>query len=139
MDVSVEFSSLSGDDLEGIGLGVSSDIVRIRNTNIAAKRPALSPALGPKVHEIERQAYEPIGDHPYILRYIGQSPPECKILKSALLFEYHPRGTLRDHIKGVPSDASRRCRFVPKEKCPPVASSRVKLVGVGYSSKLQAP
>ena len=139
MDASVNFSSLSAHHLEGIGLGISSDVVRIRNTNTAAKRPALSPALGPEVHEIERWAYERIGYHPYILRYIGQSPPECKILKSALLFEYHWRGTLPDNINEVPIDASRRRRFVLKKKCPPDASSRAKLVGVDSSSRLQAP
>ncbi|KAF2453091.1 hypothetical protein BDY21DRAFT_424707 [Lineolata rhizophorae] len=49
--------------------------------------------------------YERVQDHPNILRYLGQSPPECTLLRSALLFECHLRGSLTDclgQLKNLP-------------------------------------
>jgi len=99
----LDFAALSRADLEGVGLGVSSEVFRIRNTNIVAKVPAVSPFFPQDLHENEKAAYDRIGRHPHILRCLGQSPPSCKLLKCALLFEYHPRGSVSDCIKEIPS------------------------------------
>ncbi|KAH9220935.1 kinase-like domain-containing protein [Leptodontidium sp. 2 PMI_412] len=76
----------------------------------------LSPPLH-KNQDSERRIYEHLQNHgqghPNILKYFGRSPPECELLRSGLLLEYHSRGTLSacfgklDAI-GVPETA-RRC------------------------------
>ncbi|WEW54769.1 hypothetical protein PRK78_000194 [Emydomyces testavorans] len=99
MVLPVDLSTLTRRDLRGVGLGVTSEVVRIADTNIVAKIPALSPFFGPQVHEIEKKVYERLEDHPNILRCLGQSPPECTLLRGALLFEYHPRGNLKDCLE----------------------------------------
>ena len=91
----VDFSGITPKYLEGVGLGLVSDVVRICNTNLVAKIPAISPVFGPEFHEAEKKVYEHLGQHPHILRYLGQSPPVCRLLKNALLFEYHANGALR--------------------------------------------
>lgn len=78
MDTSLEFSTLTWDGLEGVGLGVSSEVFRIRHSNTVAKIPALSPFIGPEVHETESKMYERIGSHPHILKNLDQSPPEVR-------------------------------------------------------------
>lgn len=96
MPLPFDFTALTKDDLHGIGLGLTSEVVRIADTNVVAKLPTPSAVLGLEVHEIEKKVYERVRDHPNILRCLGQSPPECTLLRSALLFEYHPRGSLVD-------------------------------------------
>ncbi|KAI2084643.1 hypothetical protein LOZ36_004654 [Ophidiomyces ophidiicola] len=98
MSFTVEFSSLTRKDLYGVGIGVTSQVVRIADSNIVAKIPSLSPYTGPEFHDIEKRAYERLQGHPNILRCFGQSPPECTLLQGALLFEYHPNGTLKEHL-----------------------------------------
>lgn len=71
-------------------MGLVSEVVRIRDTNVVAKIPAISPVFPAELHEVEKRVYERVGEHPHILQYLGQSPPECGILQGALLFEYHP-------------------------------------------------
>ena len=90
MSTPLDFDSIAEADLEGIDIGLVSEVVRIRNTNIVAKIPALSPIFPIELHEVEKRIYERVGEHPHILRYLGQSPPQCSILKGALLFEYQP-------------------------------------------------
>lgn len=85
-------AALTKDDLIGVGIGVTSEVVHIRGTSVVAKLPANT--LGSKPHETERRVYERLQNHPNILRYLGQSPTSCKLLRGALLFEYHPRGCL---------------------------------------------
>ncbi|PGH14723.1 hypothetical protein AJ79_02889 [Helicocarpus griseus UAMH5409] len=81
--------------------------VRIRHTKVLAKVPALSPIFSADVHAIEKKVYERLGNgHPNILKYLDQSPPDCKLLQNALFFEYHPRGMLAaclDEWKDVPA------------------------------------
>ncbi|KUJ07411.1 uncharacterized protein LY89DRAFT_725897 [Mollisia scopiformis] len=74
------------------------------------------PALD-KDQDSERRRYEHLQNrgqgHPNILKYFGRSPPECELLRSGLLLEYHLRGTHSacfgklDAI-GVP-ETERRC------------------------------
>ncbi|KAI9844668.1 MAG: hypothetical protein M1837_005410 [Sclerophora amabilis] len=96
MPLPFDFATLTRDDLHGVGLGVTAEVVRIANSNVVAKIPAPSAFFGLEVHEIEKKVYERLQDHPSILRCLGQSPPECKLLRGALLFEYHCRGNLKD-------------------------------------------
>ena len=111
MRLPFDFATLTRDDLHGVGLGVTSEVVRIADTNVVAKIPTPSAVFGPEVHEIEKKVYQRLQDHPSILRCLGQSPPECKVLRGALLFEYHSRGNLKDcldQLKVFPT----RSRFV---------------------------
>ncbi|SPO04503.1 related to vesicular transport-associated repeat protein Tb-291 [Cephalotrichum gorgonifer] len=64
----LDFSNIKSDDLLGVGLGLVSEVVRIRNTNVVAKIPAISPVFGPGFHEIEKKVYERVGKHPHILQ-----------------------------------------------------------------------
>lgn len=98
MVTQVDFSSITLRDIEGVGIGLVSEAVRIRGTNIVAKIPAISPTFPRELHDVEKEVYERVGQHPHILRYPGQAPPECSILKAALLLEYHSRGTVRGCI-----------------------------------------
>lgn len=111
MPLSFDFATLTRHDLHGVGLGLTSEVIRIADTNIVAKIPTLSAVFGPEVHEIEKKVYERLQDHPSILRCLGQSPPECKLLRGALLFEYHSRGNLKDCLD-QPTIVPGRSRFV---------------------------
>ncbi|KAI1919954.1 hypothetical protein LOZ65_004233 [Ophidiomyces ophidiicola] len=82
----------------GVGIGVTSQVVRITDSNIVAKIPSLSSYTGPEFNDIEKRAYERLQGHPNILRCFGQSPPECTLLQGALAFEFHPNGTFKDHL-----------------------------------------
>ncbi|KIV89099.1 hypothetical protein PV10_08703 [Exophiala mesophila] len=84
-------STLTREQLRGVGIGISSEVVHILGTNIIAKIPAPQ-AL--EDHKVEKRIYDRLQSHPNILRYLGQSPPECTLLRNALLFEYHSHGTL---------------------------------------------
>ncbi|KAL2755765.1 hypothetical protein ACRALDRAFT_2034779 [Sodiomyces alcalophilus JCM 7366] len=100
----MDFSTITLADLQGAGIGLTSDVFRIRNTNMVAKVPASfgPPApFGPEVHEVEKRIYERVGKHPHILQYLGQSPAECAVLKGALLFEYHSQDVLRHCIHNL--------------------------------------
>lgn len=110
MPLPFDFTALTKDDLHGVGLGLTSEVVRIADTNIVAKIPTPSAILGLEVHEIEKKVYERVQDHPNILRYLGQSPPECTLLRGALLFEYHSRGSLIDCLDQLKNFT--RSRFV---------------------------
>ena len=84
-------STLTREQLRGVGIGISSEVVHILGTNIVAKIP------GPQAledHKVEKRIYDRLQSHPNILRFLGQSPPECKLLRNALLFEYHSHGSL---------------------------------------------
>ncbi|RFU32220.1 hypothetical protein B7463_g4103, partial [Scytalidium lignicola] len=98
MSLPFDFKTLTIDDLRPVGLGLTSEVVRIADTNIVAKVPIPSDSLPTKVHEIEKDIYERIQDHPNILKCLGQSPPECELLRSALLFEYHSQGNVKEHL-----------------------------------------
>ncbi|TAQ88911.1 hypothetical protein B7494_g2767 [Chlorociboria aeruginascens] len=102
-----DFAALTKADIVGVGLGLTSDVVQIANSNIVAKIPAFT--LGPKPHDIERRVYERLKDHPSILQYLGQALPNSPIFKGALLFEYHRRGCLEaclDQLKTIPGRQS---------------------------------
>ena len=101
MAAQVDFANITLQDLEGVGIGLVSEAVRMRGTNIVAKIPAISPTFPRELHDVEKAVYERLGQHANILRYLGQAPPECSILKGALLFEYHSRGTLRGCIHNL--------------------------------------
>lgn len=103
-----DFSTLTNDKLQGVGLGLSSDIVHIQGTNIVAKIPCLQFIEDQKV---EKRIYERLQGHPNILKYLGQSPPECKLLRGALLFEYHRHRSLMDCINKLKTIPGRN-RFV---------------------------
>lgn len=90
MSAPLDFSSITKADLEGVGLGLVSELVRIGDTDIVAKIPCPSPLFPAELYEVEKRIYERVGEHPNILRYLGQSPPKCSILKNALLLEYQP-------------------------------------------------
>ncbi|KEZ40446.1 hypothetical protein SAPIO_CDS8325 [Scedosporium apiospermum] len=111
---SVNFAALRKTDLERVHLGGSSKIFRIRNTNIVAK---ISPTTFPSQYrwrEWEKEMYDRIGTHPHILRYLGQSPPSCRPLNRALLFEYHPKGNAAsciDEILSLPPRQRRRQQY----------------------------
>jgi hypothetical protein len=92
-DLPFDLSTLTKDKLRGVGIGLSSEVVHIAGTNIVAKIPSLRDLEDQKV---EKKIYERLQEHPNILRYLGQSPPACTLLRSALLFEYHPHGSLID-------------------------------------------
>lgn len=49
--------ALTRDDLLGAGVGLTSEVVCIKGTNVAAKLPTLSILFGPEVHEIEQKVY----------------------------------------------------------------------------------
>ncbi|WEW59005.1 hypothetical protein PRK78_004473 [Emydomyces testavorans] len=94
MDLPFDPSALKNDDLEGIGIGFSSIVIRIKGTKIVAKT---FPPLDEDQHT-ERKIYEHLqkdgGGHPNVLRYFGRSPPDNELLRGGLLFEYHRRGIL---------------------------------------------
>jgi len=119
---SVNFAALRKADLERAHLGGSSKIFRIRNTNIVAK---ISPTTFPSQYrwrEWEKEMYDRIGTHPHILRYLGQSPPSCRPLNRALLFEYHPKGNAASCIDEIFSLPPRqRRRSVLSHSCLPLA------------------
>lgn len=122
MSLSFDFTALKRGDLRGVGLGITSDVVRIADTDVVAKIPGVSNMFGLEVHEIEKRIYKRLKPHhPNILQYLGQSPPECTLLRGALLFQYHRRGTLvccLDQLKNIPQ----RNQFVfPKENSVPLS------------------
>ena len=92
-DLSFGLSTLTKDKLRGVGIGLSSEVVHIAGTNIVAKIPSLRDLEDQKV---EKRIYERLQEHPNILKYLGQSPSACTLLRSALLFEYHRYGSLID-------------------------------------------
>ncbi|KAF1962030.1 kinase-like protein [Byssothecium circinans] len=108
MPLPFDFATLTKDDLHCVGLGLTSEVVRIADTNVVAKIPTPSAVLGLEVHEIEKKVYERVHDRPNILRCLGQSPPECTLLRSALLFEYHSRGSLIDCLDQLKNFARSR-------------------------------
>ncbi|KAK2743942.1 hypothetical protein FQN55_006991 [Onygenales sp. PD_40] len=107
--------TLAKSDLHGAGVGVTSQAFQIQHTGVLAKVPALSPIFGSDVHVIEKKVYQRLGNgHPNILKYLGQSPPDCKLLQNALFFEYHPRGMLAaclDQWKDVPAHVQKQWPF----------------------------
>ncbi|OJD20501.1 serine/threonine protein kinase [Blastomyces percursus] len=87
--------AITKSDLYGAGVGVTSQTFRIQHTGVLAKAPAPSPIFGTDVHAIEKKVYERLGNgHPNILKCLGHSPPDCRLLQKELLFEYHTRGML---------------------------------------------
>lgn len=117
MPLPFNLATITRDDLHGVGLGMTSEVVRIANTNVVAKIPTFSNVFGPEVHDIEKKVYERLQEHPSILRYLGQSPPDCKLLRSALLFEYHQRGNLTDCLDQLKTNPA-RSGFVPQIETP---------------------
>jgi hypothetical protein len=108
-------STLTRDDLDVIGVGLSSIVIYIKGTNFVAKTfPPLD-----KDQDSERRIYEhlqnPGQGHPNILKYFGRSPPEYELLRGGLLLEYHPRGTLLacfDKLDTIGVPKTDRLRFV---------------------------
>jgi hypothetical protein len=140
-------STLTRDDLEAIGVGLSSIVVYIKGTNVVAKT---FPPLDKDQHS-ERRIYEHLQKqgqgHPNILKYFGRSPPEHELLRGGLLLEYHPRGTLSacfgklDTI-GVPETEKRR--FVTEFflfflKCMPRNGSDMRLLAGPTRPYRQSP
>jgi hypothetical protein len=111
MPLPFDLATLTRDDLRSIGLGITSEVIGIGDTNIVGKIPTLSTVFGPEVHEIEK-VYERLQDHPSILRCLHQNPPECKLLRGALLFEYHCRGNLTDCLDQLKTVAARGHLFL---------------------------
>ncbi|KAI9756064.1 MAG: hypothetical protein M4579_004034 [Chaenotheca gracillima] len=107
MPLPFDFATLTEDDLHDVGLGVTSKVVRIANTDVVAKVPKPTAIFGLEVYKIEKKIYERLQEHPNILRYLGQSAPDCKPLRGALLFEYHPRGTVKDCLDQLKVGPSR--------------------------------
>ena len=70
MPLPFDFATFTRDDLRGVGVGETSEVVHIVGTNVVAKIPTPSAVFGPEVHEIEK-VYERIQDHPSILRCLG--------------------------------------------------------------------
>ena len=92
MAIPVDFTAITSRDIEGVGIGLVSEAIRIRNTNVVAKIPAISPTFPRELHDIEKAVYERVGQHPHILQYYGQAPPECRILKGGLLLSTTHQG-----------------------------------------------
>ncbi|OAG45502.1 hypothetical protein AYO21_00138 [Fonsecaea monophora] len=103
-DLPFDPSTLRREKLRGVGVGLSSEVVHIAGTNIVAKIPAPQDLEDQKV---EKRIYERLQGHPNILRYLGQSPPACTLLRNALLFEYHRHGTLIDCLDKIVPGRSR--------------------------------
>ncbi|KAK2789237.1 hypothetical protein FQN52_006329 [Onygenales sp. PD_12] len=115
MSLPFDPQALAKSDLHGTGAGVTSQPFRIQRTGVLAKVPALSPISGSDVHAIEKEVYQRLGNgHPNILKYLGQSPPDCKLLQNALFFEYLPRGMLTaclDQCKDAPARVRKQWPF----------------------------
>jgi hypothetical protein len=91
-------STITRKDLMGVGVGISGIVVHVKGTNIVVKEFTL---IDPDQHS-ERKIYEHLQSqgkgHPNILKYYGRVPPEYELFKGGLLFEYHPRGPLRENL-----------------------------------------
>src|SRR5450432_4019711 len=91
-------STITRKDLIGVGVGISGIVIHIKGTNIVVKE--FTP-INPDQHS-ERKIYEHLQGqgkgHPNLLKYYGRVPPEYKLFKGGLLFEYHPRGSLRESL-----------------------------------------
>ena len=122
MSAPLDFSSITKADLERVGLGLVSEVVRMGDTYIVAKIPCLSPVFPAEFHEVEKRIYERVGEHPNILRYLGQSPPECSILKNALLFEHQPH-----NIRACIHDLHELSPCYREFVCPPPLNERSKI------------
>jgi len=93
-DLPFDPATITKDDVTGIGVGLSSIVIHIKNTNVVVKTfPPLD-----KDQDSERRIYEHLQSnghgHPNILRFFGRAPPKYDLLRGGLVFEYHPRGTL---------------------------------------------
>lgn len=92
-------STISPERLIGVGIGLSAEVVRIKDTNVVAKIPS-GHIFEENDYKVEKAIYERLEKHPhpYILRYYGQCPLQGA-LSGALLFEYHSAGTLAHLFK----------------------------------------
>ncbi|KAL9125799.1 MAG: hypothetical protein Q9217_005054 [Psora testacea] len=110
-DLPFDPATLTNDKLRGVGVGLSSEVVHIAGTNIVAKIPSPRDLEEQKV---EKEIYERLERHPNILKYLGQSPSACKLLRGALLFEYHRHGSLMDCFDKLKISSERSRSVHPK-------------------------
>lgn len=106
--------TLTRDNLQGVGFGLTSEVGLIKGTKVVAK---ISAPQDIEDQKAEKRVYERLQKHPNVLVYFGQSPQSCTLLRGALLFEYHSHGSLVDCLDKL-KDHPGRSRFVDSSKAP---------------------
>ena len=82
--------------LELAGLGCFAHVFKIADTGYVIKHTSNHPTVG-NLEPTERQIYERLGRHPYILRYYGDYRQGNGLL-DGLVFQYQAAGTLTDNL-----------------------------------------
>jgi serine/threonine protein kinase len=81
--------------LELAGVGSFAQVIKIADTGFVIKKQNPHPVVG-DLQPIEKNIYERLGHHPFILRYYGEYQG-VGVLKG-LVFQYLPGGTLSDNL-----------------------------------------